>query len=344
MKYKNFLLNNSNFNILQSLEWCELKTEWKNEVVYLEENGEIVASISLLLRKIPIINAYMAYGSRGPIAEINDEKILKLLLKEAELLKSKYNIFLIRIDPRWKKDEVNISKYKKTFKIRKKVSTRLLIQPKYNMIVGLNRGGEEDIFASFSESTRRNIRKAIKNGCKVEMCTDLKALQQFFDLHVITGKRDKFIVRNENYFRKLYSLFINKGLTIWNVTHEGDLIGSAILLESGQTMWYYAGASSNNKRKLKANHLLQWEMMKYAKRKGFNYYDLGGIYATNEKEEPLYRFKHGFCKYEGVTEFIGEMDYVLNKFKYNIYVCIERLNIYRKKLIMLKNNIKRKFQ
>ena len=335
-KYNTFLKENSNYNILQSIEWSELKNSWKNEIVYIEKEGKITASISLLLRKIPVINSYLAYGCRGPLVDINDFDTLKLLLEEINMLKDKYKIFLLRIDPRWNKSKLNIPEYKKIFNIRSNnVSTKLIIQPRLNMIINLEERSEEEIFRSFSETTRRNIRIAIKNGCVVKMDNSKEALNDFYDLHIITGKRDNFIIRSREYFEKLYDLFIDKGLSIWQVYHGEDMIGSTVMLPSGDTMWYYAGASSNIKRKMRANALLQYEMIKWAKNNGFKYYDLGGIYSTNPKIEPLYIFKNGFCKKDGVTEFIGELDYVYSKFKYKVYLFIERANLVKKKIYKL---------
>lgn len=342
-KYKSFLLDNKNYNILQSLEWAELKDKWINEIVYIEKNNKIIASVSLLLRRIPIINSYIAYGARGPLVDINDIETLNLLLEEIKLLRNKYNIFLLRFDPRWDKKKLNNSNYKKIFKIRgEKISTKLNIQPRLNMIIDLEREREEDLFKSFSKSTKRNIKLAIRNNCKVEIDNSITALEEFYKLHKITGDRDKFMIRSLEYFKKLYSLYDKNTLNICKVTHEDTLIGSAIFLSSGDTLWYYAGASANVKRNLKANHLLQWEMIKWAKKKGYKYYDLGGIYSTDSNIESLYIFKRGFCKVEGVTEFIGELDYIYNKLQYFLYICMEKLNIIRKKIFKLINNFKEK--
>ena len=54
-RYNNFLENHDRCNFQQSIEWGKVKSAWKNEIVLAEdENGNIVGSISVLIRKIPI--------------------------------------------------------------------------------------------------------------------------------------------------------------------------------------------------------------------------------------------------------------------------------------------------
>ena len=54
-KYNKFLESHDRCNFQQSVEWGKVKSAWKNEIVLAEdENGNIVGSISVLIRKIPI--------------------------------------------------------------------------------------------------------------------------------------------------------------------------------------------------------------------------------------------------------------------------------------------------
>lgn len=101
-KYESFVEENDFGNIMQSIEWSKLKQDWEHEVVFLynENTDEIIGSALVLLRKIPIINSYIAYIPRGPILIQYNKKNMKRMVDEILLLKEKYNIFLIRFDPR----------------------------------------------------------------------------------------------------------------------------------------------------------------------------------------------------------------------------------------------------
>lgn len=340
-KYDEFVRKNEYSDLMQSIKWAKLKDNWKCEIVYLmNDKQELTASSMVLLRKIPVINSYIAYCPRGPILEKRDSGLLNKLIEEFSELRKKYKIFCIRFDPNWKKEEIDKSKFKK-YIFRDKVSTNKIFQPKYNMILDLRNHTEQELFDSFSQTTRRNIRIAIKNNCEVVKMTSLEGLEEFYKIHEITGKRDGFIIRSKEYFEKMYELFTeDNNLEIWLVKHENNILGATITLGYGNTMWYYAGASSNEKRDLRPNHLIQWEMIKDAKKKGYDYYNFGGIYSTDPGVEPLYIFKSGFCKKDGVTEYISEIDYVYSKIKYGMYLFLENMNILRKKIILALNKRK----
>ncbi len=48
--------------------------------------------------------------------------------------------------------------------------------------------GEDQIFANLRDSTRRNIKKAIRNGIKVDLCNTLESVKQFCRLNCLTRK------------------------------------------------------------------------------------------------------------------------------------------------------------
>ncbi len=98
-KYKEFLNNSEFTKLTQSLEWGKIKNNWIQEVVYLENDGRIIAGMTILLEKVPKINSYLMYCSRGPVCDPKDLELIKKLVKEAEVLAKKYNAFCLKFDP-----------------------------------------------------------------------------------------------------------------------------------------------------------------------------------------------------------------------------------------------------
>ena len=83
-KYKNFLEANPRCNFQQSLEWGNVKTSWKKEVILSEdENGNIRGSLCVWIRKIPIFGNIM-YSARGPVCDIYNEDIIKDITEGAK--------------------------------------------------------------------------------------------------------------------------------------------------------------------------------------------------------------------------------------------------------------------
>lgn len=99
-EYQSFIEKSDKGHYAQSQELANVKNEWKNEIIVVrDEKGEIKASMSLLIRKIPYINSCLMYAPRGPVCDINDEKSFKELIKKADELAKKYKAFMLKIDP-----------------------------------------------------------------------------------------------------------------------------------------------------------------------------------------------------------------------------------------------------
>ena len=65
-KYEEFLQSHPKGHFMQSPQWAEVKSFWKNEIVTVEdENGNIKGAMSLLIRKIPILPYTMMYLAEG---------------------------------------------------------------------------------------------------------------------------------------------------------------------------------------------------------------------------------------------------------------------------------------
>ena len=104
-EYTEFLEKHDRCNFQQSLEWGKVKTAWTKEVVLAEdEDGKIIGSICVLIRKVPIFGNMM-YSSRGPVCDIHDKKVLEQLTEGVKELSKKYKAFVFRMEPDIKKDD-----------------------------------------------------------------------------------------------------------------------------------------------------------------------------------------------------------------------------------------------
>lgn len=111
-EYQNFVRTSPYANATQDLAWEKVKEGWTGEQVYLEENGKIVAAMSLIIRRV-LGNFSLMYAPRAPICDFHDKEMVKRLLEEAKPLAKKYHAFLLRFDPgncqdfrNWKKSTV----------------------------------------------------------------------------------------------------------------------------------------------------------------------------------------------------------------------------------------------
>lgn len=326
-EYKNFLEGHERCNFQQSLEWGKVKDSWTNEVVLAEdENGNIIGSLSVLIRKIPIFGNLM-YSSRGPVCDIHDEKVLKQLTDGVKELAKKYHAFVLKIEPDIKSDDKEFREIvtKLGYKIKddaKDFSEE--IQPRYVFRLDIKGKTEDEIFAGFHQKTRYNIRLATKKGVTVKEGTK-EDLKDFHKIMVETGSRDGFIIRSLEYFEKMYDELAPEHMKLLMAYYEGKPISGVIPIMYGNKTWYLYGASSNEYRNVMPNYLLQWEMIKLAISRGDDIYDLRGVSGVVDESHPqygLYRFKKGFGA--EFTEFLGEIYIPFKPMWYKLYKIAEK--------------------
>lgn len=330
-RYNDFVRNSEFATTTQDINWSLVKRDWDNEQVYIERKGKIVAAMSLLIKRVGRYS--MLYAPRGPICDVYDIDTVAELVAEADEVAKKHNAFLLRFDP-----EVNYDKrlediYKDMgYNVRNKgYEKNELIQPRYNMILDIENLSEEEVMNKFSSKTRYNIRLAGRKGVKVNHYKSIEALEIFFKLYKIMADRNKIQTRSFEYFKNMLHAY-DEYIRIYITEHEGDYLSGAIAINYGKKVFYIYGASSNEKRNLMPNYLMQWEMIKWGLETGANKYDFGGVFELNHNDG-LYRFKEGFCHVDGVTEFIGEIDKVYKPIVYYAFIKgVPKLQWIKKKL------------
>ncbi len=319
-KYTEFVQNYKYTSATQDINWADVKSEWGDAQVYLEKDSEIVAAMSLLIRKVGPYT--MLYAPKGPVADIEDIETVELLLKEVEAFAKKNKAFVLRFDPEVVYTEELRKLYEKHgFIVRGRGYDKdELIQPLYNMVLNVENKTEEELLAQFSNKTRYNISLSSRKGVEVVYGDSDEYLQIFYDIHEIMAERNKIAIRNLDYFRRMMKAF-GANIRVYLAKHEDSYLAGAVTLHYGDKVWYVYGASSNEKRNLMPNYLMQWEMIKWALEVKAKTYDFGGVFVLN-KENGLYKFKEGFCRVEGVTEYIGEIDKVYNPLVYKLFTAV----------------------
>ena len=78
-----------------------------------------------------------------------------------------------------------------------------------------------------------------------------------------------------------------------NIIYEEQNIASAIFLHSYDYIHYHLGGSLKEYLNYYPNNFLFWELIKFAKEKGFKYLHLGGGSST-DIDDSLFKFKRHF--------------------------------------------------
>lgn len=341
-EYKKFLENHERCNFQQSLEWRKVKENWDSEVIIVEdENLNIIASVNVLIRKIPIFGNIM-YISRGPICDIHNKNVLKELTEGIRELAKVKKAFTVKMEPDIKSSDLEFKKIMLDlgFKLNDNAKTFSEgINPRYVFRLDIKDKTEEEIFNKFHSKTRYNIKLAARKGVIIKEGTK-EDLKDFHRIMEITGKRDNFMIRPLSYFEKMYDCLAPKNMKLMMAYYEDKPISGIIDIIYGNKIWYLYGASSNEHRNLMPNYLLQWDMIKYAIHNQKDIYDFRGVSGIVDETHPqygLYRFKKGFDA--EFTEFIGELYINFKPITYKLYKITEKMY---KNLAEIKTKIKRR--
>jgi hypothetical protein len=156
---------------------------------------------------------------------------------------------------------------------------------------------EETIFSRFRDSTKRNIRKAEKEGVAVTITRSLDAVREFYRLHCMRRKDHGLPPQPYVWFRKIHDHVIakNHGFTAL-ASYGGNWIAGAVYCHFGDQAFYKYGASDKRYRHLRANNLVMWEAIRWCGRVGCSRFSFG---RTERENKGLLQFKQGW----GAREF-----------------------------------------
>lgn len=301
---------------LQANFWHELlkNNQEKTEIWGTQEGGEIKAA-ALIIQKKLIGPYFYFYSPRGPRGE---DKAIKFLL--TELKKKKTKAVFFRIEPEKISEEIKSLNLKKS----------LDLQPKKTLFLDLNLETEK-LLENMHQKTRYNIRLAEKKGVEVKEAksgeNSENNFKEFWRLMTLTSTRDAFRLHDTAHYKNL--LKSEKNIKLFFAVYEGKTIATALVCFYNRRATYMHGASDSKARNLMAPYLLQWEIIKIARREGYKYYDFYGI--DENKWPGVTRFKLGFGGF--IKEYPGTYDYVLRPLVYSLYEILRKL---RRSLSFLK--------
>lgn len=316
-RYNEFVRNSEYARPMQDTNWSKIKINWTNDYVYLEKNKQIIAAMSVIGIK-NTNRKHFLYAPRGPVCDFRDTKLVEGLIKEAEPLKDKYDAFLLRMDPELNFDEKLVYDYRKLgYEFRSVgIDTHAFTQPRYNMIIDLASHDEDLIFESFSSKGRYNVRKSIKSGINTIKKIDEEGIDIFYELTKIMAERQEIRHRPKDYYDRLIKYL---GGEIFISYFEDKALSGSLLIPYGKKVYYLYAASSNEMRNKMPNYNMIWEEIKWTIENGYDYLDLGGTFSL-DTNDGLYRFKQSFCYPDKYSNFIGELDVVYDREKYEEFL------------------------
>lgn len=308
-------------HILQSWQWGEFKQAtggWRPLRLAFRRGDDILAMASIAIRRMGPLQ--VMYVAKGPALDYADGDVFEAVIGELERRAKRMGTVWLKIDPDVAQatglpgsadDQPNVLGEA----IRERLSERgwrfsdAQVQFRNTFLVDLTRS-EDELLMAMSGNTRRKARIAEKRGITVRTAGE-NDLPMLFELYRVTAERDRFLIRDLQYYRRAWAAFMRAGLAQALIAeYEGVAIAHVILFHFGRKCWYFYGASSNDERARMPNYLLQWEAIKWAKARGYASYDMWGapdVFDENDSMWGVYQFKRGFRGQ--LTRHIGAWDY-----------------------------------
>jgi hypothetical protein len=157
------------------------------------------------------------------------------------------------------------------------------------------------LFEKLDDSMRRGIRKAGKEGVRVEFSNGSEAVRQFYALHCQTRRRHGLPPQPFRFFENIARHVIEPGHGWIGLARLKDRpVAAAVFFHYGKNALFKYGASDYAFQQLRPNNLLMWEAIRWYAERGFNSIHLG---RTELAHEGLRRFKLGFGAREDRIEY-----------------------------------------
>ncbi len=299
----------------QSHAWGELKRGlgWTPLRYVVELDGKPVAAVSIqersaLGRRVGMLGRYgIHYAPRGPVLLGDSPAATQAALEGMRRIARARHSITLTIDPAWGEGSdpaaaLGASGFRLAAKDVQVSRTAMIVPLEASEVA--QRG-------LLGHTTLQDITRALSLGVTTERI-DLAgggareaALAEFYEIHAATGRREGFIVRDRAYEMEQWLRLGEAGVaSLWFAGLGGRDTG-ALLLHSGRLLVYFAAGSRDGAdlRRTRANHLLQWHVIRWAAEAGFSGYDMGGVDTQSAPGVPqdeshplwnLYLFKRRF--------------------------------------------------
>lgn len=183
----------------------------------------------------------------------------------------------------------------------------------------------DEILTSLPQAGRHAIRRAERDGVTISrVAITPKNARTMYRLLKETAE-GQFGIRSYTYYKTYWKTFEAAGFgQLFFASFDGKVVAGAYAMAFGDKSTYKDGASVRQRTAYGASHLLQWEVIRWAKERGSLLHDFAGSPPSeeiNNPEHPHYgigRFKLSFSK--TVVDYIGCYDYAISKPRYAAWI------------------------
>jgi lipid II:glycine glycyltransferase (peptidoglycan interpeptide bridge formation enzyme) len=293
-------------NLLQGKEFIEQKVQsgWRARYLFVDERA-----VAVVEKSVPLLGRVW-YCPKGP--STTSVKDLKQLTEAMKDFAAARGVFTIKIEP-------ELDYHTDLSSLRLTPTTP--IQYNYSTVYVDLSPPLDDILMNLPQKGRHAIRRAERDGVSVKAVpASDENCRIMYNLFLETAHGAGFAIRPARYYESFYRAYERSGTgQLFFAYFEGKVVAGAFAMVLGSNSMYKDGASVRQRTAYGASHLLQWNVIQWAKSKGSTRHDLAGVPPISEINNPnhpfsgLARFKTSFNK--TVTQYVGAFEVPIQPFK-----------------------------
>jgi lipid II:glycine glycyltransferase (peptidoglycan interpeptide bridge formation enzyme) len=283
------------------------------------KDEEIIVGGAMVMKMTYAPGHCFYYISDGPVVP-DDESTAREVFENVLAIIEKHRaseaetVSHLRIEPRWRTAPDYLHGFQPL------TAADPYVEPRDTLLIDL-RPSAEAILSQMKPKGRYNIRLAQRHGVTVVEDLSERGIRDFFNIYSRTVARQRLDLKPLAYFRKLVAILRARGnVSIFFAEYQARRLATALIVYFGRTATYFFGGSLAVHRRVMAPYVLQFEIMRRAKARGCEWYDLWGVApqgATNDQWQDISVFKRKFGGVE--LNLVPTLDYVYDRAAYEQY-------------------------
>lgn len=250
---------------------------WDVFRVTATRGGAVVGGAQVMTRRLPSpLPGQIGYMARGPLAAPGEQDALEAIVNAVhEGARERQVLYLITQPPACEQGE-RLEETLEGWGFHRSFLDSA--QPVATALLDLGRD-EDQLLAGMHPRTRRNIKKGIKAGVVVRQ-GEREDLATFHRLWGATGQRQGFQPRPLSYLEALWDSFAPAGfLELFLAEVDGEPVSGELVIAFNDSAIAKLVGWSGEHGASRPNELLKWEVIRWARRRGYRYYDVEDVDA-----------------------------------------------------------------
>lgn len=323
-RWEEFVLAQHPNTFLQSWNWGEFHRLMGGKIFRLGIfKGRHLLGVALVVKEVARRGTFLACPG-GPLLDWKNPRLFGSLIRFLSSLGKEENVSFIRIRPTIFKAPQNLELFAQ-YGFRD-APTHMHAETTWELDLSCV---EEELLSGMRKSTRYDIHRARREGVNVYQSKELKEVENLYKLQIAVVKRQKFTPFSERYLKSEFSAFVaDDQVELFLAKLKEKVLSVAMIVFYGDTAFYHHGASASSPPKISSSHLLLWEAIKEAKRRGLRVFNFWGIASTENPNHPwagLTFFKKGYGGQR--VDYLHAQDLPLRPWRYfftSVYETLER--------------------